>query len=694
MGAKVFGEQNPTQGETAVSWQTWSDGVGSIPTVDGNADWGKLKLDLSGEEGRSAVYDLGSAIARTFTLTENRYGTGAESAVLQIRGDASTFTQDSNTIDWETYSSPISRSWRYVQIRETTRTSYFIDNTVANDNDTGLSPDHAWKTIAKVNSSSFSPGDNILLKRGQLWRETLIIDQSGSIGNPITIGAYGTGADPIISGAGLLTSWTNHAGNVWKTTLTYEPYMVLFDSNIGNPQITIDTVDSQYDFFWSTNVLYVYSSGGDPNTVYTTPGVEVPVLTHGIWTNNVQNIDYIDIKNIKLYGQGICGIGEYGGAAGIHSVLSSHWNYTNVTLEKVACTGVYGSGVYYHIFDSCTITGVRNMIGFEYGKNAIQLTGYNSTYPGGHNKVTNSTITYWGGSAVLLQGESSTYRSTNNESSHNTLSHTGSGCYLVFCDYTDIFDNICDDNVEGGSHSEEYGIALRSSSHCDVYDNTCTNNGDGIELWGYHGVSFPDDGYCEYDKVYRNIFGGNIYHGILVYEGDCNYCEIHTNLVYWSHSAGIYLADFNTGYESTNCTLYNNTIVNNTLDSGGEAGIVMRHTDAGWTVKNNLVFDNAHSCLWADTGAQFVHSNNCYYRATGTVLYVGGTIYTLSQVPNYEASAVNTDPKLTSIVTPDLHIASDSPCINAGVDVGLTSDYDQNSIVGNPDIGAYEYTAP
>ena len=120
MGAKAFGEQNPNQGEDAVSWQTWSDGAGGIPTVTGDADWGKPILDLTGAEGLSAVYDLGSAVTRLFTLTRNRYGTGSETATLQIRGDTSTFSQDDVSPTWETYSAPISRGWRYVQVRLTT----------------------------------------------------------------------------------------------------------------------------------------------------------------------------------------------------------------------------------------------------------------------------------------------------------------------------------------------------------------------------------------------------------------------------------------------------------------------------------------------------------------------------------------------------------------------------------------------
>ncbi len=58
--SKAFGVQFPTQGEDAVSWQTWSDGAGGLPDIVGDVDYGKLKLDLTGQEGRSAVYDLGA----------------------------------------------------------------------------------------------------------------------------------------------------------------------------------------------------------------------------------------------------------------------------------------------------------------------------------------------------------------------------------------------------------------------------------------------------------------------------------------------------------------------------------------------------------------------------------------------------------------------------------------------------------
>jgi hypothetical protein len=39
-------------------------------------------------------------------------------------------------------------------------------------------------------------------------------------------------------------------------------------------------------------------------------------------------------------------------------------------------------------------------------------------------------------------------------------------------------------------------------------------------------------------------------------------------------------------------------------------------------------------------------------------------------------------------------LQSSSPAINAGTPVGLTTDILGNPIVGNPDIGAYEYENP
>ena len=57
--------------------------------------------------------------------------------------------------------------------------TYYVDATNGNDSNLETSQSDPWKTIAKVNSSNFQPGDNILFKRGEIWREKLIVQSLG-----------------------------------------------------------------------------------------------------------------------------------------------------------------------------------------------------------------------------------------------------------------------------------------------------------------------------------------------------------------------------------------------------------------------------------------------------------------------------------------------------------------------------------
>ena len=80
---------------------------------------------------------------------------------------------------------------------------YYIDSRNGNDLNNGLLPASAWKTIGKINNSwaKIQPGDDILLKRGEIFTDaTMYIEKGGTSSNPMIIGAYGTGRKPIIDG--------------------------------------------------------------------------------------------------------------------------------------------------------------------------------------------------------------------------------------------------------------------------------------------------------------------------------------------------------------------------------------------------------------------------------------------------------------------------------------------------------------
>jgi len=80
-------------------------------------------------------------------------------------------------------------------------TTYYVDATNGDDGAAGTSEGTAWKTITKVNAAALVAGDSVLFKRGETWTGTrLLLTWSGALGNPITFGAYGSGAKPIIDG--------------------------------------------------------------------------------------------------------------------------------------------------------------------------------------------------------------------------------------------------------------------------------------------------------------------------------------------------------------------------------------------------------------------------------------------------------------------------------------------------------------
>ena len=73
--------------------------------------------------------------------------------------------------------------------------TYYVDSTLGDDNHNGTSLSTAWKTLAKINATFFSPGDRILFKSGSTWTGQLWPKGSGTEGRPILIDKYGGEAE-------------------------------------------------------------------------------------------------------------------------------------------------------------------------------------------------------------------------------------------------------------------------------------------------------------------------------------------------------------------------------------------------------------------------------------------------------------------------------------------------------------------
>jgi len=80
--------------------------------------------------------------------------------------------------------------------------TYYVDSISGDDTGGGSSTSKPWKTLSKVNATTFHPGDRILFKSGGVWSGQLWPKGSGVEGRPIVVDKYGGDGLPLINGAG------------------------------------------------------------------------------------------------------------------------------------------------------------------------------------------------------------------------------------------------------------------------------------------------------------------------------------------------------------------------------------------------------------------------------------------------------------------------------------------------------------
>ncbi len=81
-------------------------------------------------------------------------------------------------------------------------TDYYV-SPAGKDKNTGTSAEQAWKTIKKVNSTTFKVGDSIFFEGGKTFKGAIRFDadDSGTREKPVTVGSYGEGRAAIRSGS-------------------------------------------------------------------------------------------------------------------------------------------------------------------------------------------------------------------------------------------------------------------------------------------------------------------------------------------------------------------------------------------------------------------------------------------------------------------------------------------------------------
>ena len=541
--------------------------------------------------------------------------------------------------------------------------SYYVDATLGDDSNPGTQT-QPWKTVSKVNSTTFNAGDNIYFKRGEIWRETLTVPSSGTSDNPITFGTYGNSDKPIISAAEVAEGWTdtpNEPNDEYSIYVGNPPEdadgrvrILIKDGEIVEPGTHSSLEEDQWGFY-DGKIYYKPPAGHHPSEYE---------IEYG-WRNaalRIENKSWINVENLRFEGSNAFDDNAVPSSL-VNVEDSEHVNLNN-------CESFYSSlkGITFRASSNSSVTNSEvawvRAFGIRCNKKCSQI------------KISSCVVHDIGN----LSWDSATW-----------VDREGIAI--------------------GGTHGNSY-ITVEWCEVYNVGNNIANCNSCGLFFYGC------DHGIARYNKIHDNAKVG-----IMITDGGTEEynlghdTEIYYNLIYnngWKSqsddgSFGGLIVHIYNQQALDNLKIYNNTIVSNSQNSTDDTkngGLVIRQTydvtnDAPIYIKNNIIANNeGYQLRVSITGSlpNLALDYNCYYRSSGTMIKWDDDAYTLAQFSTYQneknqdANSIAQNPLFIDADNYNFHLQLSSPCIDAGVGVGLTEDYEGNSVPRGEgvDIGAYE----
>lgn len=196
--------------------------------------------------------------------------------------------------------------------------------------------------MAKVSSTTFTPGDSICLKSGDIWNESLILNGAGTASSPITLTSYNAGNKPKIRYGGSDVIYLENTGGWVIKGLEVECTSI--DSYIkggpGNGGIRLNYAAAGH---WSDIVIdnnLVYGQGIDTNT----SGITISAVFQSGKDDEVLN--NITITNNTVYNVGVIGIATNAWDLAADNNLTSNKLFKNASIKSntvynTACQGIY-----------------------------------------------------------------------------------------------------------------------------------------------------------------------------------------------------------------------------------------------------------------------------------------------------------------------------------------------------------------
>ena len=358
--------------------------------------------------------------------------------------------------------------------------TYYVSANSGYDLNSGLSATAPWKTVARVNAAALKPGDQVLFKSGEAWRETLSPPSSGLATAPIVFGSFNGSVKPLITGSDAITSWSSDLiqTNVWNATVTVQPKVVWFNGVKGVKATSKSGLSLPNSWYWSANVLSV-------NTAGTPSGVEAANRSQALL---VDTKDYLVVNGLEL-----CRTND----VTVKLRNSNHSTVESCSIHDSPIQAIYSNiGGGNHTVDHCEIynTGIYNTV----GGNGSGIQWLNTTI--GTQTVTNNYFHDIGGvpldHGVYNEGGTCIFRYNHVKNSTGTGFKDGIGGALV---QYNVFENC-----------QQAAVLVALASNTKVYNNTiyhCGTYPGGASP--YYGLWFAGNGSQSGVEWKNNIIDGS-----------------------------------------------------------------------------------------------------------------------------------------------------------------------------------------
>lgn len=614
-------------------------------------------------------------------------------------------------------------------------TTYYVA-AAGSDSNSGTSSGAPWQTIAKVNGTSFSAGDSVLFNRGDVWyASSLIVPSSGASGSPITFGAYGSGANPIIKGAtNLSTSGFTLAPNT-LTTIFQRPSLGTSATDsatinfrqgipvgeISNPatEITISVTASPTLALNITgtgigpaatvpnasSITRITWNGGNNGTTIAagTTATSDPIFYN--LDNTVPQIVtlYSTSRNVAYYaGNGESLYELFGGGDQSQSATVSGYSFAggNVILASIVATNVT-THAYYAALTSTPVAVWENDTLLKLATNPLgvdQTAGswyYDGTYlyihaSDGSNVATNGKLYDY------VTSSSPTYNFWDNGKSYVVMN--GVDTSEVYCTSTTLFACLANIIITG-SHNVIENLATHDAWRHNFCFYTGADNNIATNLTGYN--SYGDSPVCIYgpgtnnnllqnstfinDTYLReaNVFTGSVWSLIVAHGGSTGNvvdgCVLQSTAGPFrsntnvSHGYGMLVGDAGTTVTLSHSLLYGNFEWAVYLGQNGNSGEGLHGQITLW---DNLI-DCSQCYLSASGGAAYY----AYGADAGSLIY-DNTIY----APTMTNAAIELQSTTTgTLVKNNILYTGGYALVDAGSETSTAFDYnDYFSASGTP----------